>query len=386
MPTRSTSRSRASDRISTGLLSRHEHRRIARLAPALRVLAGRPVVDVGADEQDPPARDLGPAEEAQQLVGLARRHAAGDDVEPGIGAVEHRVDRTGSRHLVDRPAAPRGGGRPGRSLAAMTTSNDGARDLDRRADEALRRRGTGAPRRGDPGAQRRHARRPRRRGVRVPRAQRRRQEHVHPAAAGVPAPDQRDGARARPGHRHGVRGHPRPDGVPAGRDRVPRRPHRRAPPRRPRRSRRPAVRPARGPVRPPGARRADPAPADPRLLPRHAPEARDRPGAAARPRARDPRRAVRGPRPADAARLLRHPRGRSPGGADGAVLVARAVRGRARLRPGRRRARGPPGRERGRRDAPRPAQAPRRAAVRGRPAGPVLGPRRLGDRGRRRRD
>ncbi len=47
--------------------------------------------------------------------------------------------------------------------------------------------------------------RPRRRGVRLPRTQRRRQEHVHPAPARVPAPDGRRGPRARAGHRHASR-------------------------------------------------------------------------------------------------------------------------------------------------------------------------------------
>ena len=74
--------------------ARDLHRRVARLAAALGVLAGGAVVDVGADEQDPPAGDLGTPQEPQQLVGLARRHAAGDHVEPGVGAVQHRIDRT----------------------------------------------------------------------------------------------------------------------------------------------------------------------------------------------------------------------------------------------------------------------------------------------------
>ena len=89
------------DRLALG----HQHRRVARLRPALRVLAGRPVVDVGAHEQDPALRDLGAAEQAEQLVGLARRHAAGDDVEPGIGAVEHVANLPAVR-TVTHPQRP----------------------------------------------------------------------------------------------------------------------------------------------------------------------------------------------------------------------------------------------------------------------------------------
>ena len=61
-------------------------------------------------------------------------------------------------------------------------------------------------------------------------------------------------------------------------------------------------------VRSAGAVVVHPETARPRLLARHAPEDRHRPGAAARSRAGDSRRAVEGPRPADAAGVLRDPR------------------------------------------------------------------------------
>jgi len=93
------------DRLGLGDL----YRGVARLAAALGVVTGRPVIHVRADEQDPPLRDLRAAEEAQQLVGLAGRHAAGDDVEPGIGTVEHGTNlpaRGRSREWPPRREAP----------------------------------------------------------------------------------------------------------------------------------------------------------------------------------------------------------------------------------------------------------------------------------------
>ena len=72
----------------------------------------------------------------------------------------------------------------------------------------------------------------------------------------------------------------------------------------------------------------------PRLLARHAPEARRDPGAPARPRARHPRRADRGARPAHAAGLLRDPGRPSRRGPHGLLQLPRPVGGRAAVRPG----------------------------------------------------
>ena len=48
-----------------------QHGRVAGLGAALGELARCSIVDLGANQEDPAARDLGPAQEPEQLIGLA---------------------------------------------------------------------------------------------------------------------------------------------------------------------------------------------------------------------------------------------------------------------------------------------------------------------------
>ena len=182
-------------------------------------------------------------------------------------------------------------------------------------------------------------RRPARAGghdLRLPRAQRRGEVHDHAHPGGDAAGRRRGGAAARRRPLARRRRPARPAGLPAQRP-GPVRAHdrgRAAAPLRPPRAARAGA--ARGGARRAGAGRRRPGPPAARLLPRHAPEGGDRPGAAARPGAADPRRAQRGPRPAGAGGLLRPPAGPARRRAHGLPVLARALRGGAAVR-----ARGP---------------------------------------------
>ena len=193
-----------------------------------------------------------------------------------------------------------------------------ARDRDRRSHQILRtsfgagrvppETASGVDVAAYPGAGIARYRCSRGRNIRVPGTERLRKEHDDSPAARVSSSDGRTGARART--RHGTR--QRDDspsaGVPAKRNRALRHAHGRTTARLPGRAERPPGRAPRGIVPTAGAFGAHVEATRPRLLARHAPEGRHRPGAPARSGACDSRRADRGTRPAHAACVLRNPR------------------------------------------------------------------------------